>query len=213
MPGTSNADARYYLGYDPGGSAGNGVALVAIEPGARVGTSSIVGSVDDALDWFAEQLNGKEPVALGIDAYLFWETGRGGWRAADHWLRRQYAPVRGSVFCSNSAAGSMAVQGMALAIAARQRWPTIMLVESHPKVLYYCLTSKKYDWPSEMKEWLARETGADLDRSVGTEHEWDALLCAWAAHQGSRKVWRKNLRTLSNAVIEPAGPVSYWWPD
>lgn len=202
-----------FLGYDPGGDAANGVSVFAIQGGARACATSLVESVDAALHWFEERLGGREPTALGIETYLFWETGTGGWRAADHWLREQYPTVRSSVFCSNSAAGSMAIQGMALAIAAKRRWPNVRLAEAHPKVLYFCLTSKKYEWPTDMRDWLAHETSVSPEQPVGTEHEWDALLSAWAAYQGSQGLWQRDLRSLSRSAIEPAGPVSYWWPN
>lgn len=202
-----------YLGYDPGGvKMANGVAMISCKDSAITYMTACVCSVDEAQEWFREQLAGQEPAGAGIDSFLFWESGLGGWRGADRWLRVTYPTVRDSVLCSNSAYGAMAVQGMALAMSLRVEWPAIILAEAHPKVLYYALTGSRYNWPSEMGTWLQAELGGPQRPKIKTEHEWDALLSAWAAMKGHTKAWQSDLRTLSLRAIEPAGQVSYPWP-
>lgn len=203
-----------YLGYDPGGANNsNGVAILDVsgtEPVYQVGS---VNTVDEAIDWFGCRGGGKIPVAAGIDALLYWETGRCGWRAADFSLREVYPSVRNSVLSQNSAYGSMAVQGMACAMRLRERWPDVLLTETHPKVLYFALHGSSYSWPSTMVPWLHEKLGCIDGASVATDHQWDALISAWAAMKGHTRAWLADLRALSTDALEPAGKVAYWWPE
>jgi hypothetical protein len=200
-----------YLGFDPGGQTG--VALLTIEDGLLRCLTDCVNSVDDALKWSSHKLLDHAPSAAGIDTFLFWEASRCGWRSADIWLKSQYPQVQDSVFCSNSARGSMAVQGMALAVLARKRWPHIELIETHPKVLYRAWSGQKYDWPSNMREWLIAQMDLAPETVISNEHCWDAALSAWAAYKGYTRCWNRDLRALSDAPIEPAGSCAYWWPE
>jgi len=202
-----------YLGYDPGGRDANAVALLIVDGTVAEFSTALVNSVDAGVAWCSTQLNGREPIAIGVDAFLFWETGPGGWRACDKWLRERYPRVRNSVLSSNSATGSMSIQGMAFAIAARQIWPEAQLIEAHPKVLYFARRGVKYSWEVGMTEWLKNVLNATGSVAITTDHEWDALFSAWAAYQGARGRWPMDLRQMSESVIEPAGPVRYWWPD
>lgn len=204
---------RHYLGYDPGGRRANGVGILSIDGAHLSYRTTLVDSVDQALVWFNNQLGGAQPHAIGVDTYLFWETGLRGWRKADLWLRQEYPEVCNSVFASNSAFGSMAVQGMSLAIKARQIWPQAQLVEAHPKVLYFAQAKSKYAWPGDMTRWLCRHTGMQFRDPIPTEHEWDALIAAWAAYQGSEGNWPRDLRKMSVDAVEPVRSVSYWWPE
>ncbi len=204
-----------YLGYDPGGMVnGTGVALLTIGDGPVRCATGCVDSVDDALEWSSDKLSNHAPDAAGFDTYLFWETGRGGWRPADRWLRTQYDEVRDSIFCSNSARGSMAIQGMALAIRLQKCWPQVDLIETHPKVLYYALSGRRYDWrrrASDMTKWLLGQMDC-ASAEIFNDHCWDAAISAWAAFKGHTHCWPHNLRADSLDPIEPAGSCAYWWP-
>jgi hypothetical protein len=198
-----------YLGFDPGGAIG--VALLTIGNTGSSCLTDCADSVDAVLDWASKTLDRQTPLCAGLDTFLYWETDDGGWRKADRWLRDKYPLVRKSILSSNSARGAMAVQGMALAIRLRERWPHIELVETHPKVVYYALANRKHSWPSGMAEWLIEEMDCRTAEFVN-EHCWDAAISAWAAMKGHKHCWKRNLRELSNMVIEPAGGCAYWWP-
>lgn len=203
----------HYLGFDPGGQlAGTGVALLSIGEGPPRCLTDCVESVDDGFKWSLDKLEGQEPSAVGLDTFLFWETGKGGWRAADRWLREKYPEVRNSVLSSNTAAGAMSIQGMALAILIRRVWPKAELIETHPKVLYYALAERKYEWPSDMSEWLLKKIKC-TPLEIPNDHCWDAALSAWAAFKGYGHYWKRNLRELTSNPIEPAGPCAFWWPE
>jgi hypothetical protein len=202
--------AENYLGFDPGGQTG--VGLLTVENGqCRCATYSAV-SVDDAINWATALLPNQTPSAAGVDTFLYWETGNGGWRGADRWLRHRYPNVSNSVLCSNSAAGAMSVQGMSLAILCRKHWPNIGLIETHPKVLYYALTKLKHEWPSRMTEWLLKQMNC-ASAEIANDHCWDAALSAWAAMMGHTGCWEHDLRALSSVAIEPAGQCAFWWPE
>lgn len=204
---------RIFLGYDPGGLAANGVAALRVSPdgslNARVATCD---DVDEAVQWFRNLAGGIVPCAAGIDTYLSWATGRCGWRPMDTHLRKAYPSVQHSVFASNSAAGSMAVQGMAMAMRLRTLWPDMHLNEAHPKVVYHALTNLPYQFGGQMVSWLVSQVNATNPPAITNEHEWDALISAWATLSGVDGKWSTDLMVSSPGLLQPAGPVSYFWP-
>ena len=199
-----------FLGYDPGGAGG--VAVLDLrEDRSRLATAS-VRSVDEAFGFFRKALAGAVPTAAGMDTLLYWETGRGGWRQSDLWLRKRYPDVAKSVVCSNSMYGAMAVQGMAFAMRLRETWPDLFLCETHPKVLYRALAGRRHSWGPDMDRWLLHEAGCPDAAPPSNEHEWDALVSAWAASKWVSGIWTADLRAMSATAVEPAGRVAYPWP-
>lgn len=176
---------------------------------------------------------------LGIDTLTYWSSGRSGLRKADEMLRHVFDPLlretgakkhfSSSVVAPNSLYGSMSVNGMFVLRKLRESseppesssdpWVT----ETHPKVLFFALSGEKYDYENrraEMNRWLAREMnmhGHGMEESGLTkdDHQWDALISAWAAHQGFTGNWEANLVAYENRsrLDFPAGPVDYRWPD
>jgi hypothetical protein len=157
----TNQVSRITFGYDPGGAGANGLAIIKQSPKSTFVQTYTVDCVNAAIDWLSNQVNGDCLDAAGIDTFLSWATSRSGWRPMDDWLRTQYSAVRGSVFSSNSAAGSMAVQGIALAHRLRGIWQSVTLNETHPKVLYFALTGRKYLYGQDMVNWLAKKLRAE----------------------------------------------------
>jgi hypothetical protein len=205
------------LGFDPGGGGGFGCAVVTDEHS----WSATVSSVDEAVEWAVGQLAGRTPDAAGIDTLLFWQTTRSGWRGADEYLRDRYPARRNSVLCSNGLYGSMAVQGATLALRLRERWPSLLLTETHPKVLWEHI-SGGVSYPREPAidhpgvQWLTEALEAAIDPR--NEHEFDALLSGWAADRACRGMWPLDLVTV--AAREQTAPnlslvddVHYFWPD
>ena len=199
------------LGCDPGGAGATGVAVADFHAGQPVVQTATCGSVDEAVDWFQAQTQAA-PDAIGIDTYLSWATGPSGWRDMDWHLRHSYPQVQNSVFCSNSAAGSMAVQGMAIAMRLRALWPDIHLNETHPKVLYFSLTGQQYDFGQAMAHWLLNQFAPPINLGIANEHEWDALISAWATWQGLSAHWNTDLMNGVQNLLLPAGAVTYYWP-
>ena len=204
-----------FLGYDPGGKAANGAAILTVSNDVRSLQTATLDSVDDTLEWFDACLGGGVPVAIGIDSFLSWETGPSGWRGPDKWLREMYPSAKKSVMASNSTFGSMAVQGMAMALRLRDRWDRIVLNETHPKVLYYALTGEHYSFPginNQMVDWLQDTTAVPAMPNSLTDHAWDAAISAWVTYQGYKTGFSPNLMSKANNPILPTGEVNYYWP-
>lgn len=207
------------LGYDPGGNGKHGVARVTVRAGevARDGVfTATVETAEDALQWL---LQADSPLGCGIDTLTVWATGKSGLRPADTWLREHYPSVRLSVVPPNSLYGSMAVGGAAVVLPLLERWPNLVVSETHPKVLYYALSGKKYDWKEDrsgMTDLLSSSLGCSLPE-LRTDHEWDALISAYAVWQGLAGSWTRDLLELplspKSRLVWPLGKTQYFWPE
>jgi hypothetical protein len=216
------------LGYDPGGGkksgkGQSGVACLRVE-GAEISfLTAQCPSVEDALEWFVDRCAGATPYAIGIDTFLHWGTKKKGWRPADLVLREAWAKcprVVRSVQPTNSTQGSMAVQGMALAIVARCNWPSIILNEVHPKVLFAeCAKDRAYprgasEADAAVRIEFLRSEGYECQGDMKCDDEFDAALCCFATIKGLQKRW-SDLLQLSPPdwdPIFPAGKAIYLWP-
>lgn len=203
------------FGYDPGGLGAAGAAIGRIHPnGLEILGFSTCDSVDEAIQFLQRMAGDEEVLAAGIDTYLSWAMRRCGWREVDCYLRRTYPQVAGSVFASNSAAGSMAVQGMAMAIRLRELWPGIVLNETHPKVLYYALSDNVYAYGPQMDAWLAQRVRMPVNRTPANDHEWDAAFSIWATFMGPNpNTGWQDLMVQPDQRLLPAGQVQYYWPQ
>jgi hypothetical protein len=128
---------------------------VAILDGSTAVTDTCTGAAE-CLYWFRVRLDGRRPAAVGIDAPLSWSIVGLGLRPMDNHLRTTYRTVAKSVLATNSASGSMAIQGMAMALRLRQRWPLIALNETHPKVLVFEMRRERYVFGPVLTAWLLR---------------------------------------------------------
>ena len=188
-------------GFDPGGKGNNGIALIS-DSEVRCAT------VDDAriaFRWLEERA-GHDLVAIGIDTFLHWEFADH--RPCDTWLRKRYTAVPKSVLHVNSTYGSMVVQGAIFGIEARKFWPSVVLNESHPKVLHYALTGRKIDYAQPCLEIFNISINAD------SEHATDALIAAAVTRRAllAPQDYHDLCETASNPTY-PAGDAFYWWPN
>ncbi|QLQ25266.1 MAG: DUF429 domain-containing protein [Dechloromonas sp.] len=193
----------YLVGLDPGGENAFGWAVLECIGGAyrlaATGTETGVPAVFLAI----QKVLPEAPVAVGIDAPLFWVAA--GDRLADQVVRRMVCAAGGSsgtVSHVNSLRGACLVQGVLAAIQAHKQWPTAQLTESHPKALLLVSAA-------------AREFAAGLGSSGANEHERDAALAAYSANAlvEQAKRWH-DLVKLENSPFFPAGaPAAYWFPD
>ena len=198
-----------FVGFDPGGERGFGVAVI-VEAAVY---SATVSTVAEAMTWAVKRCGDRIPVAAGIDTLLHWSDGPAGWRPADKQLRAAYPAMRNSVASPNSLYGAMSIGGMALALRLREKWPDIILNETHPKVLVAALGGARYkdDDAHAAIEWFARHSGLDM-RDARDGHELDAILSAWATREGITQGWG-DLVGNDRSLIFPAGAVSYLWPE
>ena len=112
----------------------------------------------------------------------------------------------------------MGLNGMVVLLAARHRFANVPITETHPKVLYWCLFGKKYDYQTSSAE-MDSALGGALGISVEsrTEHEWDAAVSALVALKGIMGQWPHDLHALpvskGERLITPCGPTHYFWPE
>ena len=203
-------------GYDTGGIRANGVAILHLSADGKVEAwVKTCEYVDEALEWIRHlvEVSGEPSLtAVGIDSYLSWSSGPSGWRPMDLLLRERYPAVMNSVLASNSASGSMAIQGMTLAMRIRQLWPETVLNETHPKVLFHALSRQPYLPGRAMNQWLLEQFNPPLTLPIYDEHQWDALLSAWSTWMGTGGHWERNLMSDAQDLLFPAGEVTYYWP-
>jgi hypothetical protein len=53
--------------------------------------------------------------------------------------------MKNSILSPNSLYGAMAIGGMALAFRLREKWPELVLNETHPKVFFHARWDQRYD--------------------------------------------------------------------
>jgi len=180
-----------WFGADPGGANAFGVALLRANGSFE---SGVVSCADGAMKWLYERA--ETILAAGIDAPLWWSSGKNGERNADLSVRGRLhevgaKEVGGTVQSPNSLRGAVLIQGVLLATALRRQWRELPITEAHPKALL------KEMWPQALKgaslwDEIARcygLGGAQLD----SEHERDALLAAVAAREGYQRKWTRDL--------------------
>ena len=217
------------LGYDPGGEHAHGLAFCEVievegrwcpQP-LRVATAS---SVREVVAWVETQAAGAHLLAVGLDTLTEWNSGSGGWRPADWWLRRAYPTVQNSVKTPNGLSGSMVINGASFLhlMTPRFQQDDTQITEAHPKVLYHAMTGRKHAWATDhafMATWLLQELGLDLSHTIfgPKDHSFDAALSLLPALRGLNGDWTLDLHTLQDprtgGRVCFAGETHYWWPQ
>jgi len=204
------------IGYDPGGDRAHGLALLTLENGCILRLDTRTCETTEAVIRYVE--NQAPLLALGVDTLTCWSSGGGGWRPADRWLRQKYPSIQKSVMTPNGLAGSMGLNGMSLLLSVRAKNPSITVIETHPKVLYWALKKKKYNYAGDnedMDRVLSDATGIAVKTS--NEHEWDAAISAFAAVNGLLGCWTNDLHALptgsTERLVTPCGATNYFWPE
>ncbi len=203
-------------GYDPGGDGKHAFAILSVRDGKP---GSILTKTLFNAQSVIDELLAQEILAVGVDTLTCWCTGSCGWRPADHWLKASYPKAQLSVASQNSLYGAMAVNGMSVLIEARKQVPELIVSETHPKVLYYALTGKKYDFKTtspDMKGFLSQVLDG-IACDISNDHEWDAAVSTYAMMMGLSGGWTSDLHQLPAEgycqTLHPCGPTHYFWPD
>lgn len=184
-----------YIGYDPGGGGAHGVAAIS----ENDCVSDTLLTAKHAVDWFVMQAQNHNKVVMGVDTLTLWSTGPAGWRPADRALRARYPAIENSVQSPNSLRGSMPINGAAVVMELKNYFKSIIITETHPKVLYYALTNNVYDFPgvnNQMTVCLRQFLGVE-ELPINSEHAWDALISAYAAKQWDTGEWQNDLHLLA----------------
>jgi hypothetical protein len=215
-PRTNGMLTGVIVGYDPGGNGVHGVAKLSVRGGQPYSlVTSTLQTAENVINYMEDM---SDIVAFGVDTLTCWSTGRSAWRPADRWLRQHYVKVRNSIVSPNGLRGSMGLNGMAVLVALRLKFPSLPITETHPKVLYWYLSMQQYNYTSSkvlMDKTLAHVLGIDVDPK--TDHEWDAALSTLAALQGVSGRWNHDLHSLPNEIgeriVSPCGRTNYYWPE
>jgi hypothetical protein len=112
----------------------------------------------------------------------------------------------------------MGLNGMSFLVQLREENCSVSISETHPKVLWYELAGKKYDYESshqEMDRFIGHELGLRL--FTKNDHEWDAAISVLALWNGLSGCWLKDLHSLEcsdrERIVAPCGQTNYWWPE
>jgi predicted nuclease with RNAse H fold len=191
---------RAWIGVDPGGA--NAFGIAGVSQLGDVIFSSCVSCADEALE-----LIDAAPLGVGVDAPLWWSSGRSGEREADRWIRRTYRIASGTVQTANSLRGAALVQGVMFVQRLRERFPGVPVTEAHPKAVAIALGG----WNSAAVAALGTNLSA-------VEHQRDATLAAFAAREGFQGRWSNDLsQTRADSEQDPStywlAPVHYFWPS
>jgi predicted nuclease with RNAse H fold len=196
-----------WIGADPGGRRNFGLAILQSNGVARTWCLDHAEAAMTVLD---KELPGV-PSGVGVDAPLWWSSGRSSDRHADQWLRKKYQLTGGQVQTANSLRGAALVQGAMFVQRIREMFPKIGVTESHPKALRVAFRRER--WKSFCKRTSIHTT---LTGEEGHEH--DAVLGALAAREGFEGRWTHDLSAKrhsaeQNPVKYWLGPVHYYWPE
>jgi hypothetical protein len=101
---------------------------------------------------------------------------------------------------------------MPLALRPRKRWPSILLNETHPKVLIPALGGKRRAEasPEVAMAWFASHARLDVS-GVRGGHPLDCPALG-LGHTGGAGSWRASLAGDDPALLFPAGRASYLCP-
>ena len=196
-------DEATWVGADPGGKGNFGIAILTDDGQSHI---SCVNCADEAIAFVQGHVD-RMPYGVGVDAPLWWSSGRSGDRLADQWLRTRYKLTSG-VLAANSLQGAALIQGAMFVKRMREIYPGVPVTESHPKVLLKVLAHD--DWKSF----------ADRFGLIGTPevHERDAIIAAISAREGFRERWLhdlsiKRLPSEQDPYSYWLAPVHYFWPE
>ncbi len=92
--------------------------------------------------------------------------------------------------------------------------------ETHPKVLYYACTRKAHNFEADrerMVGWLCNYLKSSTNTPIKTEHEWDALISAWATMKAVQGEWTHDLMRPNGdalaGLLTPIPDTTYYWPE
>ncbi len=156
------------LGFDPVSDDKHGVATSKFDQGVLKEHHISTVRTTNELITLASELPGL--FAVGVDTLIYWATGSAGWRPADRWLKSRYKEITKRIASPNSLFGSMEINGMSLLIALRERFPGKLVTETHPKILYFELSNKKYDYINQ-KESMDDILSSLLSSQISTNND------------------------------------------
>jgi predicted nuclease with RNAse H fold len=196
---------KIWLGADPGGMGNFGIAILRSNGSTRTFCADCA---DEAIQVVIKHLS-SVPAGVGVDAPLWWSSGRSSDRKADRWLRTKYNLTGGQVQTANSLRGAALVQSLMFVHRLRERFPGVNITETHPKAVLVAL---------RMEDWSSFSQYFSVAPESRNEHERDAVISAVAAREGFEKRWKNDLsRSRDASEQDPSSywlaPIHYFWPE
>jgi predicted nuclease with RNAse H fold len=196
-----------WIGADPGGKGNFGLAILKSNGTVR---TCCVDCADKAIEVVNQNVK-STPSGVGVDAPLWWSSGRSADRQVDQWLRKKYSFSGGQVQTANSLRGAALVQGVMFVQRMRERFPDVGVTETHPKAVWKALRF-------ESGNAFIKHFGVTAKLRDEQEHESDAIISAVAAREGFERRWLNDLsRTRYSSEQDPSAfwlaPVHYFWPE
>ena len=194
--------SQCWVGSDPGGKNAFGLAFV---DGSGHVSCAMVSSVDEAVRKITAV---GEPLALGIDAPMWWSACEGAGRMADERLRKRYRIPSGTIQSGNSLRGAALIGGALLASRIRGEFPRIRITESHPKALLLAMGLDEGQFAARF----------GVEMGWRNEHERDAVVAAICAREGFEGRWPTDLADQRGPLEQNPqaywlAPMSYFWPE
>jgi len=191
-----------YIGIDPGGQKAFGWCIMEADTSEllfEIVKSGACSGVPEAMSAI-EKACRNQPIGAGIDAPLYWA--KSGDRLSDRKIRKAVVKAGfspGTVNHVNSLRGACLVQGILSAVALSEKWPGIVVTESHPKALLAV-------WP-EANEFVRQF-------NFFSDHERDAALGAYSAFSHHRKWdgWHDFIDLENDIFVPSGGEIAYWFP-
>ncbi len=199
-------DNRTWIGVDPGGEGSFGVAILHSDGSTY---TCCVDCADEAIEVICQRVK-SAPAGIGVDAPLWWSSGRSSDRCADQWIRSTYGLPGGKVQTANSLVGAVLVQGVMFVQQIRKRFPGAPVTETHPKAL---LAASRVTNDEAFRHCLSAQSITVQE----PEHERDAMISAVAAREGFGKRWLRDLSLdRHESEQDPSkywlAPINYFWP-
>jgi predicted nuclease with RNAse H fold len=196
---TSTQSNAVWVGVDPGGANAFGLAMLSTSGEA---STACVSCADEAV-----ALITSRPLAVGVDAPLWWSSGRSAEREADRWIRSKYGISSGTVQTANSLRGAALVQGVMFVSRLREKFSGVLVTEAHPKAVAIALGG-----------WGGAAIAELGPIAAAGEHERDAIMAAIAAREGYEGRWTRDLSLVRHPSEQDPktywlSPVNYFWPD
>jgi predicted nuclease with RNAse H fold len=200
-------DEKVWAGADPGGENNFGVALLRNDGST---CTRCVSCADEAVDLVCEWLGESSPAGVGVDAPLWWSSGRSSARLADQWLRDAFGLQGWQVQQPNALQGAALIQAAMFVLRIRERFQNVCVTETHPKALLAV-------WERETGNDFLDDHRVEWVQANRQEHERDALISAVAAREAFEGRWTHDLSECRYpSEQDPSeswlGPVRYFWP-
>ena len=221
----NNTARQLVAGFDPGGKKKFGWCVAELNESRlliiKAGTTHRAEWAFKEVATFVSERNATL-CAAGIDAPLYWSCSDPSRNADKHVMQcinmrdRSTSSDMPGVLAVNSLQGACISQGPIIAMMLERQYPKCVITETHPGALFYILPEKEQQ--DAQRAWETWKNNNESD-----EHQWDAIISAWAAIRTYTDSKESNIydsdKNLYNRDKDNSIPpytflekTLYWWP-